>query len=177
MRIRSSFTEELVMQNPKKNILVIGAGSIGQAIARRVSAGRHVLLADLRQDNADAAAKALATTSVDALLALPMLHETQITDPLHAYQLSKRGNALRVMAEAVRWGKLLAVISRVVVAIRDRFHPVNHLAVQHLGNSDVGHGRRCGCAMPMLDVGRNPHGIAGLDGANRLAFFLHQAGA
>jgi phosphoglycerate dehydrogenase-like enzyme len=31
--------------------VVIGAGSIGQAIARRVSAGRHVLLADLRQGN------------------------------------------------------------------------------------------------------------------------------
>jgi NAD(P)-dependent dehydrogenase (short-subunit alcohol dehydrogenase family) len=29
--------------------VVIGAGSIGQAIARRVSAGKHVLLADLRQ--------------------------------------------------------------------------------------------------------------------------------
>lgn len=28
--------------------VVIGPGSIGQAIARRVSAGRHVLLADLR---------------------------------------------------------------------------------------------------------------------------------
>jgi len=28
-----------------------------------------------------------------------------VNDPLHAYQLSKRGNALRVMAEAVRWGK------------------------------------------------------------------------
>src|SRR5215212_6817402 len=40
-------------------IVVIGPGSIGQAIARRVSAGRHVLLADLRQENADAAAKAL----------------------------------------------------------------------------------------------------------------------
>ena len=40
-------------------IVVIGAGSIGQAIARRVSAGKHVLLADLRQENADAAAKVL----------------------------------------------------------------------------------------------------------------------
>jgi len=37
-------------------IVVIGAGSIGQAIARRVSAGKHVLLADLRKDNIDAAA-------------------------------------------------------------------------------------------------------------------------
>ena len=40
-------------------IVVIGAGSIGQAIARRVSVGKHVLLADLRQQNADAAAKVL----------------------------------------------------------------------------------------------------------------------
>jgi hypothetical protein len=29
----------------------------------------------------------------------------QVKDSLHAYQLSKRGNSLRVMAEAVRWGK------------------------------------------------------------------------
>jgi NAD(P)-dependent dehydrogenase (short-subunit alcohol dehydrogenase family) len=185
-------------------IVVIGAGSIGQAIARRVSAGKHVLLADLRQENADAAAEvlsnagfevntaivdvsaresahalvqtatslgdvtgvihaagvspsqaspetilsvdlygtalvleefgnviaaggagvviasqsghrlgaltaeqdvALAMTPTDELLALPMLQPDQVTDPLHAYQLSKRGNALRVMAEAVRWGK------------------------------------------------------------------------
>ncbi|WP_199228574.1 MULTISPECIES: SDR family oxidoreductase [unclassified Caulobacter] len=27
-----------------------------------------------------------------------------VTDPLNAYQLSKRGNALRVAAQAVRWG-------------------------------------------------------------------------
>ena len=40
-------------------IVVIGPGSIGQAIARRVSAGKQVLLADLRQANADAAAEVL----------------------------------------------------------------------------------------------------------------------
>jgi len=40
-------------------IVVIGAGSIGQAIARRVSTGKHVLLADLRQETADAAAKVM----------------------------------------------------------------------------------------------------------------------
>jgi NAD(P)-dependent dehydrogenase (short-subunit alcohol dehydrogenase family) len=184
--------------------IVIGAGSIGQAIARRVSAGKHVLLADLRQEIADAAAEvlsnagyevstatvdvssresvhalaekatalgdvtgiihaagvspsqaspatilavdlygtalvleefgnvvveggagvviasqsghrlgpltaeqnmALATTPADELLSLPMLHPDQIQNSLHAYQISKRGNALRVMAEAVRWGK------------------------------------------------------------------------
>ncbi len=40
-------------------IVVIGAGSIGQAIVRRISAGKHIVLADLRQENADAAAKTL----------------------------------------------------------------------------------------------------------------------
>lgn len=37
-------------------IVVIGAGSIGQAIARRVSAGNHVVLADLREDGGVTAA-------------------------------------------------------------------------------------------------------------------------
>jgi NAD(P)-dependent dehydrogenase (short-subunit alcohol dehydrogenase family) len=185
-------------------IVVVGAGQIGQAIARRVSAGKRVLLADLREENAAAAAevlsnagfevstatidvssresvhklvqtatalgdvtgvihaagvspsqaspatilavdlygtalvleefgnviarggagvviasqsghrlgaltaeqdKALATTPTDELRSLPILQADQVKDSLHAYQLAKRGNALRVMAEAVRWGK------------------------------------------------------------------------
>jgi len=49
--------------------------------------------------------KALATTPVEELLSLPFLQPDKVTDSLHAYQLSKRGNSLRVMAEAVRWGK------------------------------------------------------------------------
>jgi NAD(P)-dependent dehydrogenase (short-subunit alcohol dehydrogenase family) len=185
--------------------VVIGAGSIGQAIARRVSAGKHVVLADLREANAATAAKtlseagfdvstaivdissresiqalveraqsigpitglihaagvspsqatpatilkvdlygtavlleefgnavsrggagvviasqsghrlpaplsaeqnkALAITPADELLALPMLRSDRIADPLHAYQISKRANTLRVMGEAVRWGR------------------------------------------------------------------------
>lgn len=56
-----------------KNVnVVIGAGSIGHAIVRRVSAGKPVLLADIRQENANAAAKILSdagftvtTTTVD----------------------------------------------------------------------------------------------------------------
>jgi NAD(P)-dependent dehydrogenase (short-subunit alcohol dehydrogenase family) len=188
-----------------KNVTVlIGSGSIGVAIARRVSAGKHLLLADLREENAEAAAnvlsvagfevstaavdissreqveslakkaaslgdvahlihaagvspsqapievilkvdlygtalvleqfgtviarggsgvmiasqsghrlgalteeqnRLLATTPADQLLSLPMLQPGQVKDTLHAYQLSKRGNSLRVMAEAVRWGK------------------------------------------------------------------------
>jgi NAD(P)-dependent dehydrogenase (short-subunit alcohol dehydrogenase family) len=46
-------------------IVVIGAGSIGQAIARRVSTGKHVLLADLRGENADTAAKILSDAGFD----------------------------------------------------------------------------------------------------------------
>ena len=40
-------------------IVVIGTGQIGQAIARRVRFGKHVLLADLHQGNGDAAAEVL----------------------------------------------------------------------------------------------------------------------
>ena len=42
-----------------------------------------------------------------------MLQLDQVKDSLHAYQLSKRGNALRVMAEAVRWGKRGARINSI----------------------------------------------------------------
>src|SRR5215213_1914601 len=45
------------------------------------------------------------STPAEELLNLPFLQPDQVTDSLHAYQLSKRGNSLRVMAEAVRWGK------------------------------------------------------------------------
>ncbi len=188
----------------KQVVVVIGPGQIGQAIARRVGFGKHILLADMRHENAKAAAevlgnagyevsvatvdassraavralvetatglgnvtglihaagvsptqaspatilkvdlygtalvleefgnvidrggagvviasqsghrlppltteqnKALATTPVEELLALSFLQSDQVTDSLHAYQISKRGNSLRVMAEAVRWGK------------------------------------------------------------------------
>lgn len=46
-------------------IVVIGSGSIGQAIARRVSAGRKVLLADLQQDNAESVAQAMGDAGFD----------------------------------------------------------------------------------------------------------------
>jgi len=49
--------------------------------------------------------KALAMTPTEELLKLPFLQLDQVKDSLHAYQLSKRGNSLRVMAEAVHWGK------------------------------------------------------------------------
>lgn len=196
----------------KEVVVVIGPGSIGQAIARRVSAGKQVLVADIREEQAQAAAKvladagfevitsvvdvssrssvkalvqkatalgsvtglvhaagvspsqaspetilkvdlygtavlleefgdviaiggsgvviasqsghrfpaltaeqdkALATTPAEDLLSLPMLQPAVVTDPLHAYQVSKRCNSLRVMAEAVRWGKRRARINTI----------------------------------------------------------------
>ena len=45
--------------------VVIGAGLIGQAIARRVSSGKHVVLADLKEANAKAAAKTLKDAGFD----------------------------------------------------------------------------------------------------------------
>jgi hypothetical protein len=47
------------------------------------------------------------------LSSLPLLQPDNVKDSLHAYQLAKRGNALRVMAEAVRWGKREARINTI----------------------------------------------------------------
>src|ERR1700761_796558 len=86
----------------KHIIVVIGAGSIGQAIARRVSAGKHVVLADLRQSNADAGAEVLsnagfevtkATVDVSLRQSIHALVETSmalgdITGVIHAAEVS-----------------------------------------------------------------------------------------
>lgn len=55
----------------------------------------------------------LAMTPVDQLLDLDILNPINIDDSLHAYQLAKRGNGKRVMAEAVRWGKKGARINAI----------------------------------------------------------------
>ena len=193
-------------------VVLIGAGAIGQAIAKRVSAGKHILISDIKIENAEVAAKtltdagfevsttvvnvasresiealvskavsigkvvglihaagvspsqaspetilkvdlygtalvleafgnvieqggtgvvissqsghrlpaltmeedkALATTPVEELLSLPLVNVNNVKDSLHAYQLSKRGNSLRVRAEAVRWGKRGARINAI----------------------------------------------------------------
>jgi len=76
---------------------VIARGGAGVVIA---SQSGHRLGALTPEQNT-----ALATTPAEELLKLPMFQPDQVTDTLHAYQLAKRGNALRVMAEAVRWAK------------------------------------------------------------------------
>jgi hypothetical protein len=53
-------------------VVVIGPGSIGRAIARRVSAGKHILLADPCQDNADAAGVSPSQAPIEAILAVDL---------------------------------------------------------------------------------------------------------
>ena len=47
----------------------------------------------------------LATTPTEELLDLEILRPENIRDTLHAYQMAKRCNEKRVMAEAVKWGE------------------------------------------------------------------------
>lgn len=55
----------------------------------------------------------LATTPTENLLDLEMLQPGNIHDTLHAYQMAKRCNMKRVMAEAVRWGERGARINSI----------------------------------------------------------------
>jgi NAD(P)-dependent dehydrogenase (short-subunit alcohol dehydrogenase family) len=76
---------------------VIAAGGSGVVIASQ--SGHRLPPLPAEQSTA------LATTPLEELLGLPFLQPDQVTDSLQAYQIAKRGNSLRVMAEAVRWGK------------------------------------------------------------------------
>ena len=84
---------------------VIARGGAGVVIASQSGHRLHALTPE--QD------KALALTPADDLLGLQMLQPDQVNDPLLAYQMSKRANSLRVMAEAVRWGKRGARINTI----------------------------------------------------------------
>lgn len=70
----------------------------------------------------------LACTPAEELLSLEMLRSSKIRDTLHAYQLAKRCNEKRVMAEAVRWGERGARINSISPGIivtplaRDEFN-------------------------------------------------------
>jgi NAD(P)-dependent dehydrogenase (short-subunit alcohol dehydrogenase family) len=55
----------------------------------------------------------LALTPTEELLSLDMLQEENIHDTLHAYQMAKRCNVKRVMAEAVKWGERGARINSI----------------------------------------------------------------
>lgn len=55
----------------------------------------------------------LATTPTEELLSLDILRKENIRDSLYAYQLAKRCNVKRVMAEAVKWGTRKARINSI----------------------------------------------------------------
>ena len=59
----------------------------------------------------------LATTPTEELLKLDILQLKNIKDTLHAYQMAKRCNEKRVMAEAVKWGERGARINDIAPGI------------------------------------------------------------
>ncbi len=62
-------------------VVVIGVGTIGQVTARRVSAGRHVVLADLRHSNADATARVMADAGFEVSTATV---DVSLRESIHA---------------------------------------------------------------------------------------------
>ena len=61
--------------------------------------------------------RALATTPCDELLQLDFLRPDAIANSLHAYQLAKRANEKRVMAECVKWGERGARLNAIAPGI------------------------------------------------------------
>lgn len=59
----------------------------------------------------------LATTPTEELLKLDLLQPENIKDTLHAYQLAKRCNEKRVMAQSVEWGKRGARVNAIAPGI------------------------------------------------------------
>ncbi len=84
---------------------MIAPGGVGVTISSQ--SGYRMPALTAQQD------EQLATTPTEQLLELEMLQPENIRDTLHAYQLAKRCNGKRVMAEAVRWGKRGARINAI----------------------------------------------------------------
>ena len=75
---------------------VIASGGVGVTISSQSGWRMPALTAE--QD------EQLATAPAEKLLSLDFLQPSYIRDALHAYQLAKRCNEKRVMAESVKWG-------------------------------------------------------------------------
>ncbi|MFC6315934.1 SDR family oxidoreductase [Lapidilactobacillus achengensis] len=76
---------------------VIAPGGVGVTISSQ--SGHRMPALTAAED------EQLALTPTEELLGLPLLQPGQVRDSLHAYQLAKRCNEKRVMAEAVKWGQ------------------------------------------------------------------------
>ena len=81
----------------KHVVVLVGSGSIGQAIARRIGAGRHVVLADLRLEAAESAAK--------------LLEDAGFETSAVAADLSSRDSLLALIDHARSFGPIANVIN------------------------------------------------------------------
>lgn len=84
---------------------VIKKGGCGVTISSQSGHRMPALGADIDEQ--------LAITPTQELLNLEILQPKNIKDTLHAYQMAKRCNVKRVMAEAVKWGKRGARINSI----------------------------------------------------------------
>ena len=84
---------------------VIAEGGVGATIS---SQSGHRMPAFTAQED-----EQLACTPTEELLSLPISQPENIRDTLHAYQLAKRCNEKRVMAESVKWGEKKARINSI----------------------------------------------------------------
>lgn len=76
---------------------VIKAGGVGVTISSQF--GHRMPTLTPKAD------EQLAVTPTEEVLGLSILQPENIKDTLHAYQMAKRCNGKRVMAEAVKWGQ------------------------------------------------------------------------
>ena len=88
---------------------VIAPGGVGVTISSQSGWRMPALTAE--QD------ALLATAPTDELLKLNFLQPENIRDTLHAYQLAKRCNEKRVMAQSVEWGKRGARLNAIAPGI------------------------------------------------------------
>lgn len=84
---------------------VIKKGGVGVTISSQSGHRMPALSAEVDEQ--------LATTPTERLLDLEVLRKENIKDTLHAYQMAKRCNEKRVMAESVKWGKRGARINSI----------------------------------------------------------------
>ena len=84
---------------------VIKEGGVGVTISSQSGYRMPALTADEDEQ--------LACTPAEELLSLGILQPQNIRDTLHAYQMAKRCNVKRVMAEAVKWGERDARINSI----------------------------------------------------------------
>lgn len=88
---------------------VIASGGVGVTISSQ--SGWRMPALTAQQD------EQLATTPTEELLLLDFLQPENIRDTLHAYQMAKRCNEKRIMAQSVEWGKRGARLNAIAPGI------------------------------------------------------------